>query len=498
MIERAYLQTRQKWLDQGWTRSVKPWLVLLFLGSASMGAWFLIGPALDHGRYYKVGFSRSTYEYSRPLLLLFVPYALALVAWLRGSRVPLWVLIGGAVILHVVVLFAPLPQSQDFYQYLFYGRMQAAHGANPFVVGPAAFWADQWFPWIRWSQQTSVYGPIWMLIAWGVAKVAGSNLALGFVLFKLVVLALDLSVMALIATAANGRSDPGQAAGFGLLAFAWNPLVLITVPLAGSADVALAAAIVGAILARRRGRTGLATVLLTLGALVKIYGVIGIVLHLILVYRERGAKSGLRHTAGALGIAAAAYAPYWHGFSTFTGLFTALPLTNQSLVGTLQVLMGRFLHLVGFHHAAHKAEIVMRVVAGGALLAVVARAVAKVRDEQTLWRYTIVVLVAYLFLTPWFLYWYMLAPLTMVAVLPLSEFTYPILLFSGTSLFSIGTPFHLKNLLPQTLVRYFPPAFAYQRGTAAERMRRPSGGVVTITVPSGTATAAVQPAPAAK
>src|SRR5439155_349220 len=179
-------------------------------------------------------------------------------------------------------------------------------------------------------------------------------------------------VMALIATAAKGRSDPGQAAGFGLLAFAWNPLVLITVPLAGSADVALAAAIVGAILARRRGRTGLATVLLTLGALVKIYGVIGIV---------------------------------------------------------------------------------MRLLAGGALLAVVARAVAKVRDEQTLWRYTIVVLVAYLFLTPWFLYWYMLAPLTMVAVLPLSEFTYPILLFSGTSLFSIGTPFHLKNLLPQTLVR---------------------------------------------
>ena len=80
----------------------------------------------------------------------------------------------------------------------------------------------------------------------------------------------------------------------------------------------------------------------------------------------------------------------------------------------------------------------MRVVAGGALLAVVARAVAKVRDEQTLWRYTIVVLVAYLFLTPWFLYWYMLAPLTMIAVLPTNRFTYPILTFSGTSLFSIG------------------------------------------------------------
>src|SRR5438552_11314820 len=276
--------------------SVLPWLGILFAGSAALGAWFLIGPALGAGPYYKVGWHRTAYEYSAQIVLLFIPWALALWAWRRGARASVRLLIGGAVILHVVVLFAPLPQSQDFYQYLFYGRMQAAHGANPFVVGPAAFWADQWFPWIRWSQQTSVYGPIWMLIAWGVAKVAGSNLALGFVLFKLVVLALDLSVMALIATAAKGRSDPGQAAGFGLLAFAWNPLVLITVPLAGSADVALAAAIVGAILARRRGRTGLATVLLTLGALVKIYGVIGIVLHLVLVYRERGARAGLKHT----------------------------------------------------------------------------------------------------------------------------------------------------------------------------------------------------------
>jgi alpha-1,6-mannosyltransferase len=376
--------------------------------------------------------------------------------------------------------------------------MQAAHGANPYVVGPAVFWADQWFPWIRWTQQTSVYGPVWMLIAWGVAKLAGSNLALGFVLFKLVVLALDIGIMALVVAGSKQRSDHGHAAGFGILAYAWNPLILITVPLGGAADVALAAAIVGAILARRRGRIGLATVLLTLGALVKIYGIIGIVLHLVLVYRERGVRSGLRHTAGALGIAVAAYVPYWHGFSTFTGLFTALPLTNQSIVGLVQILFGRFIHLIGFHHAAHKAEIVMRVVAGAGLLAVVARAFTRVRDERTLWRYTIVVLVAYLYLTPWFLYWYILAPLAMVAVLPISEFTFPILVFSGTSLFSIGTPAHLKNLLPQTVVRYFPPAFVYARRTADNRARQPSGGAMTLSIPVGTATATVQPAPAAK
>src|SRR5206468_1167964 len=110
-------------------------------------------------RYYKVGFNRTTYEYSRAIVALFVPYALALWAWRRGHRAPLWVLLAGALVLHILVLFAPLPQSQDFYQYLFYGRIQAAHGGNPYILPPATFWADPWFPWIRWSNQTSVYGP---------------------------------------------------------------------------------------------------------------------------------------------------------------------------------------------------------------------------------------------------------------------------------------------------------------------------------------------------
>ncbi|HMC37662.1 MAG TPA: glycosyltransferase 87 family protein, partial [Actinomycetota bacterium] len=255
---------------------------------------------------------------------------------------------------------------------------------------------------------------------------------------------------------------------------------------------------VGAILARRRGRTGLATVLLTIGALVKIYGVIGIMLHLVLVYRERGARAGLKHTAGAVGITAAAYANYWHGLKTFSGLLKAFPLTNQSLVGTVQRLLRPVLHAVGFHAASHGAELLIRFVAGAVLVAVVARALARVRDERTLWHYTLAVLVAYLYLTPWFLYWYMLAPLTMIAILPTNRFTYPILAFSGTTLFSIGpTGANLRNWIPQTVVRYLPPALVYARWpTGAREVRRAGGAPITIPVPS--TAAMVQHAPAAK
>src|SRR5256884_755318 len=157
-------------------------------------------------------------------------------------------------------------QSQVVYQYLVYGKIQAIHGANPFVVNPNRFWADASFPWMRWITQPSVYGPAWILLSFSVAKVIGSHLTLAFATLKLVILALDIAVMAMIVALGRDRPDPERAAGWGLLAFAWNPLVLITVPLAGSAAIGIVAAFLGAILARRRGRDGLATVLLTLAA----------------------------------------------------------------------------------------------------------------------------------------------------------------------------------------------------------------------------------------
>ena len=110
----------------------------------------------------------------------------------------------------------------------------------------------------------------------------------------------------MIVAAARERSTDGRDraghGGWGILAYAWNPLVLICVPLAGANDVAIAAALVGAYLARRRRRTWLATLLLTLAALVKAYAAIGLILHLVLVLRERGGREAARQgvLAGAV------------------------------------------------------------------------------------------------------------------------------------------------------------------------------------------------------
>ena len=67
-----------------------PWLGILFAGSVALGGWFLIGPSLGSAPYYKVGWHRTAYEYSDQVILLCIPWALALFAWRRGARAPVW------------------------------------------------------------------------------------------------------------------------------------------------------------------------------------------------------------------------------------------------------------------------------------------------------------------------------------------------------------------------------------------------------------------------
>jgi Glycosyltransferase family 87 len=485
---------------EGQPGSALPWLTILFLGSAALGAWFLIGPALGPGPYYKVGWSRTAYEYKNEIFLLFIPWGLALFAWRRGARASMGILLGGAIFLHLLVLFAPMPQSQDFYQYLFYGKIQAAHGANPFVVNPSTYWADPWFPWIRWNAQPSVYGPAWIMLAFGAAKVAGTHLAVAFVTLKLAILALDVAVMAAIVGISKDRPDPLGAAGWGLLAFAWNPLVLISVPLAGSADVAVAAGFALAFLAHRRGRPWLATILLTFAALVKVYAVIGIVLYVALMVRQRGGRRAAGHAALATGLAVAAYAPYWAGLSTFSGLGAAAGIVNTSLTATIQRVVFAFIfHLAGFHWWYTGGEILVRVLAGMVLLWAVVWAIRQSRNEERMWRGALVVLTAYVVLTPWFLYWYLLTPLVLVAVLPRNRLTYPLLTFSATSLLMVFLPWPPAFWILESLLRYGPPFGVYllQRWPEAVSVVGHSAPSV-VRVPVATQVTAPQPAPAAR
>jgi hypothetical protein len=295
-------------------------------------------------------------------------------------------------------------------------------------------------------------------------------------------------------------------------------MVLISVPLAGANEIAIAAGLLGAYLARRRGWTTLATVLFALAALVKPYAAIGLLAHLTLLARQGRPRELAKQAVVGLGVGAALYAPYWHGWATFAGLFgAAVSLSNLSPAGMLERLLTSLADGLGIPGAAAVVHAVIRVAIVGLLLWAVAWALRRVRDEESLWYGVLFVLAAYLFLTPWFFYWYLVAPVALAAALPRNRLTVPTLVFSGSSLLVFRFHPVLVDWTVQTLARYGIPWAVFRRdraapaGTSAELRPVPAetarlhptavpsrsgGGVAPIAVP-GTSAIPVR-APAAE
>ncbi len=260
----------------------------------------------------------------------------------------------------------------------------------------------------------------------------------------------------------------GQGAGWGVMAYAWNPLILIAVPLGGLVDVVVAACLLGAYVARRRGRTGLATVLLSVAALIKVYAIIGLVLHLVLLWRERGVRSAVKQGAIFAGLATVLLIPYWAGLDTFKGLFHVADLSNKSLAGTLQRLLAPLLRLAGSNAPVDSAGAVVRWVGIGLLAWAVLWSVRRMRTDADLWQGVLLVLGVYFIVTPWFLYWYLLIPIVLVAAMPRTRYTQPALVFSGTSMITAAFPPWLLGQVVQAIARYAPPIVIFARHPESE------------------------------
>jgi hypothetical protein len=364
------------------------------------------------------------------------------------------------------------------------GQMLILHGANPYVVQPSTVYSwvcpgngcrtnPTWYTWLHWPNQTSVYGPVWSLLMLGVARVAGSSLLAAFLVYKFVILTIDAAIVWMIVAAAREshpeRDEFTGAAGWGVLAYAWNPLVLITVPLGGLVDTGIAACFLGAYLARRRNHMLLVTVLLTAASMIKVYAVIGLLLHLLLLLRERGVRTTARHSAVCGSMALLLTIPYWAGLNTFRGVVHVADLSNKSLAGTVQRILTILLRWTGVLDPPRLAGDIVRAAAFAILAAGVLWAVRRVWRQGDLWACVLAVLCLYLLVTPWFLYWYLLTPIVLVAVMPRNRLTDPVLVFSGTGMFTAAFPPWLLGNITQALLRYAVPLTVYVREPARRR-----------------------------
>jgi hypothetical protein len=247
---------------------------------------------------------------------LFIIYIITLVRLFKGNlalgkggKVALRVIMLFTALVLVLLLFLPGTLTTDLFAYVWYGYIFAVQGGNPYIDVPvkyAAIDTGNWLQYLFWRDQPNVYGPLWTLIAGGIAKVAqaGDNHLLNHLLgHRLLASAAHLvnvwlvwKVSGLIASRyshmrdgrENGRvraqpgaeeataSGLGAYAGLGPLAqvaatvtYAWNPLLLVEFGASGHNDVLVLTASLVAIWLHLAGKWRLALLALTVGMLIK-------------------------------------------------------------------------------------------------------------------------------------------------------------------------------------------------------------------------------------
>ncbi len=266
-------------------------------------------------------------------LLVLALHAVYLAAVGRAARRPLArplaTALLGALLFALPLLLAYPVNATDVYRYLIRGRIAAVYGQSPFVAPPATFAGDPFLPLAgEWAGETSPYGPLWELVAAGVARLGGDNLLLGVVLFKLLAVACFLAATAVIWVILRGR--PGRTTA--TLLWAWNPALLLTFALNGHNDALMILwLLLGVWVGQRRPAAGF--LLLCLAALTKPVAALALPVFFIAAWRGadgRRARARLAATAGlgALALTWLAFLP-WAAPGRFVQ--TPLELTGRLL-----------------------------------------------------------------------------------------------------------------------------------------------------------------------
>ena len=175
------------------------------------------------------------------------------------------VILAGALMMRLALLFVEPYLSTDIYRYIWDGRVQAA-GINPYRFVPSApeiahLRDPAIYPNInRADYAVTIYPPAAQAIFLAVTRIGESVVAM-----KLGLLAFEAAtVAALMALLHRLGSPPTRIA-----AYAWHPLPIWEIAGSGHVDVAMCALLMVGLLLFLHGRTLIAGVLVTLGALVK-------------------------------------------------------------------------------------------------------------------------------------------------------------------------------------------------------------------------------------
>jgi hypothetical protein len=281
-----------------------------------------------------------------------------------------------AIAFQVVATVLPLLLSRDVFSYAIYGRIDAVHHANPYVVTPLHFPNDPLYPFVGpvWKNAPAVYGPAFTMLSGVLGRLISSPAGLVWA-FKILAGLAGVGTLLLVAWIAR-RVAPARAA-FAVALVGWNPAVVAYSTGGGHNDLLVAVCVAGALAilikggvfervpgadaARSTGppdrwpRYELAAVgLLTLGTLIKASAGPALVLAVVASVAVRPPGRRLRLLAAealvVVALAVAFAAPYWQtdnptlgvaSLATHRGWVTATRLLLATLGGIAENLWGQ-------------------------------------------------------------------------------------------------------------------------------------------------------------
>jgi len=211
--------------------------------------------------------------------------------------------IAAALILLFVAIYPS--SSQDLFHNIASARTLWLYGENPMVTPPAAHPDDPLAQQVRaWREESSFYGPLFYALSVLPSRLAGDDVLLNLLAFK-VVHGLALLALAVLAGAAAELLAPGRRTQ-AIVMVGWNPLLLYESVANAHNDVLMLLAAVGGLLLAARGRELGGLLASALSAAVKYPS--GALVPVVWIWSWKRGDGRKRFALGALAVGAAVLA----------------------------------------------------------------------------------------------------------------------------------------------------------------------------------------------
>lgn len=176
----------------------------------------------------------STYLFCTILGLLFVFYGLFIVISKKINMRIFWKIL---IPITIILTLAYNAFSYDFFNYIFYTKIILHYHQNPYLVRALDFPKDPMLSFMHWTHNTYPYGPFWLALTVPLGFIGLNYFMATFFIFKFFTAGCFLGTVYFLSKILRKIMPKEEV--FGLVLYAFNPLVLIESLVSAHNDVAM-------------------------------------------------------------------------------------------------------------------------------------------------------------------------------------------------------------------------------------------------------------------